>query len=297
MKKGLFSLALLAGMSFLNAQTVVFEDSFEEYEDFTIENFGGWVQDDLDGGQTWGVTELGEFENANYVGAGMIFNAVALDPSLDGSEYDARTGDKGLYFFASGANATAYPNDDWTVSPQISLEGLAGAKLELYAKALTNSYGPDQFEIGVSTEGTEWVDFTIVSSTFAPGTEYTKYEIDLSDYDGQEIYIAIHCTTDDGLLLMIDDFKVTAETTAGVSDLNKAKSAVYPNPVVDSFNVNLSAKMNANNVKVTVSDMTGKEVKSFGAASSYNVADLAAGVYVVKITDGQNTETKKIVKK
>lgn len=296
MKKHLFSLAIFAGLTALNAQTVVFEDSFEDYEDFTIENFGGWVQEDLDGGQTWGITELGDFPNVNYVGSGIIFNAGAIGAD---ESYAPLTGEKALFFFASGANGTTFPNDDWTVTPQISLVGYENAKLSVYAKALTTQYGPDQFEIGVSTTGTEWIDFEIVSDTFAPGMDaWELFEVDLSAYDGQEIYVAIHCTTDDGLLLLMDDFKIEAdEVNAAVTDLNGAKAAVYPNPVVDAFNVELSSKFNANNLTVTVTDMTGKVVKTFGAASSYNVSDLAAGVYVVKITDGKNTDTKKIVKK
>lgn len=94
----------------------------------------------------------------------------------------------------------------------------------------------------------------------------------------------------------IEDYMVQIGAMS-VSDLNKNVSSVYPNPVVDTFNVNLSSKFNANNVTVTVTDLAGRTVKTFGSASSYNVSDLAAGVYVVKITDGKNTETKKIVKK
>lgn len=169
--------------------------------------------------------------------------------------------------------------------------------LTLYSKVLTDQYGPDQFEIGVSTTGTDIADFEIISPEVNPGMEYELFELDLSAYDGQDIYITIHCTTNDGLLLLIDDFLVTADSVMGVSDLNKNVSTVYPNPVVDTFNVNLSSKFNVNNVSVTVTDLAGRTVKTFSAAASYNVADLAAGVYVVKITDGQNTETKKIVKK
>ncbi len=294
MKKLLFSLAMVAGFSTLNAQVTIFEDGFEDYEDFTIDNFGDWVQFDWDGGETWGVTGL-TFPNVNYIGSGMIFNHTMADPTTG---YESYSGDKGLYYFASGANSTAFPNDDWTISPQISLAGATGAKLQLYAKSLTNIWGPDQFEIAVSTTDNEVDSFEIISTTINPPTEYTLYEFDLSDYDGQDIYIAIHCTTDDGLLLMMDDFKVTADEVMAVSDVNtKNISTVYPNPVVDTFNVNLSAKFNANNVSVTVTDLTGKTVKTFGTNDSYNVSELPAGVYVVKITDGKNTETKKIVKK
>ena len=83
MKRVLLSLAVLAGITTMNAQVTVFTDSFEDYEDFTIENFGAWIQHDVDGGTTWGITELGDFPNVNYVGAGMIFNASAIGADED----------------------------------------------------------------------------------------------------------------------------------------------------------------------------------------------------------------------
>ena len=64
-------------------------------------------------------------------------------------------------------------------------------------------------------------DFVFINSSpiIANKTSYKKYEFDLSEFDGKDIYIAINCTTDDGLILMIDDFKVTAETLS-TSDIN-----------------------------------------------------------------------------
>lgn len=295
MKKILLSLALVAGMITMNAQITVFEDSFENYEDFTIDDFGEWVQYDLDGGDTWGITELGDFPNVNYVGAGIIFNATAL--GLDPVQYGGRTGEKGLYFFASGANSTAFPNDDWTVSPLISLAEVSSASLSLYAKALTTQYGPDQFEIGVSTTDTDPNSFDIVSNMVQPGEQWEEFEFDLSDYDGQDVYIAIHCTTDDGLLLMFDDFVVTGQETVGINDYKTASASVFPNPVADTFQINLSSKFDSENVSVTITDMLGKNVMTFKAVDSYNISDLSKGVYMVKITDGNYGSTQKIVKK
>ncbi len=295
MKRVLLSLAVLAGITTMNAQVTVFTDSFEDYEDFTIENFGAWIQHDVDGGTTWGITELGDFPNVNYVGAGMIFNASAI--GADEDQYGGTTGDKALVFFASGASGSSPQNDDWTVSPLISLADVSNAKLSLNAKALTTQYGPDQFEIAVSYIGTDVADFDVISSVIAPLEGYTNYEFDLSEYDGQDIYIAIHCTTNDGLLLLIDDFLVTGDTTVGVSDFNIANASVYPNPVVDTFNLDLSSKFDANNVSVTITDMLGKTVMTFNAASSYNISSLSKGVYMINITDGNYNATQKIVKK
>lgn len=299
MKKTLLLLVLLGGLTAMNAQEIIFEDSFEAYDDFTIEDFGSWIQIDEDGGETWGVTELsdlGGFPNENYIGAGIIFNAGAVDPSLIGSEFDAKTGSKGLYFFASGANGTNYPNDDWTISPQISLADVSNASLSLYAKALTNIYGPDQFEIGVSITGTDINDFDIISSMINPGMEYEQFEFDLSAYDGKDIYIGIHCTTNDGLLLMIDDFLVTGDVLS-TSEFTTAVANVYPNPVADIFNLDLSSKFDANNVSVTITDMLGKTVMILNGNNPYNISSLSKGVYIANITDGNYIATQKIIKK
>lgn len=296
MKKTLFSLSLLAGLTLASAQVTIFQDGFEDYDDFTIDNFGDWIQVDVDGGTTWGSEDL-DFPNESYIGAGIIFNLSQADIITDGAGYAAYSGDKGLYFFASGASGTAYPNNDWVISPQISLAGAVGSKLRLYAKSLTNQYGPDLFDIAVSTTGTALTDFEFITAPINPGTEYELYEFDLSEFDGQDVYIAINCTTDDGFVLMMDDFEVIADEILAVSDLNKAVSTLYPNPVADAFQVNLSSKFNANNVKVSINDLTGKLVRTFENATSYNIADLASGVYVVTITDGKTTETRKVVKK
>lgn len=291
MKKFLFSLLTIAAVS-ANAQNVIFFEDFESYDDFTITDFGGWKQYDLDGGKTWAITNM-TFPNQGYVGAGIIFNSSKGTGTSSLAPY---SGNKGLYYLASGASGTAYPNDDWTVSPLISLAGASKSKLELYATG-DQSYGPDQFNIGVSTTG-KVEDFVLINSSpiIANKTTYKKYEFDLSKYDGQDIYIAINCTTDDGLILMIDDVKVTAESL-GISEVNKSNVSIYPNPVQDEFKLNLSQVYTASKVQVTVTDLTGRKVKSFSAGEAYNVADLGKGIYIVTVTDGVNEFTQKLVKK
>lgn len=83
----------------------------------------------------------------------------------------------------------------------------------------------------------------------------------------------------------------------GVQDLTKATVALYPNPVVDSFKLNLPQFFNTSEANVTITDMTGKMVKKFEISNHYNIADLTPGVYIVIITDGKSVERKKIIKK
>lgn len=302
MKKLLFSLALVGGMISMNAQTVLFEDDFENYDDFAIDGIGDWIMIDVDGLGTYSGGG-GEFPNQFDAKAFMVFNMfMAGVTNSDGSDGEERNFnpvdfyDKYMASWASSGGA----NDDWMISPPITL-GTGGNTLEFVHKSLSSTYGYEKFNVliyageGIPDTG----DFTVLDSNVTSNSweSWLTYTKDLDAYAGQTVRIAIQCVSNDAYMFMVDNFKVTGEGTAAVSDLNGAKAAIYPNPVVDAFNVELSSKFNANNVKVTVTDMTGKVVKTFGAASSYNVSDLAAGVYVVKITDGKNTDTKKIVKK
>lgn len=269
MKKILFSLALVAGFMTVNAQTVVWSD------DFNDEDISDWTLYDEDGdGMEWSAAQLVDGDTGEPIGTPIITSV--------------------------SWNQTPLTPDNWIVSPAIDLTGVTGdVTLKWFVFASDPLWNQENYGVYVATDNT-------VAALTAAGELFTEVDIpaeleertlDLSDFVGETVYVAFrHYDVTDQFRLGIDDVSVEAGTM-GVSDLDKNFSAVYPNPVVDSFNVNLSSKFNANNVKVTVTDLAGRTVKTFGSAASYNVSDLAAGVYVVKITDGKNTETKKIVKK
>lgn len=300
MKKLLFSLAVMAMFISVNAQTVLFEDDFESYEDFIIDGVGDWMLVDVDGLGTYSGGG-GEFPNQFDPKSFMVFNPfTSFVINADGSEGETRNfdpvdgGERYMGAWASNGGA----NDDWMISPPITL-GSTNNILEFDHKSLSDTYGYEVFNVliyvGEDTPTTS--DFTmldegLVSDSWMTWLQYSK---NLDDYAGQTVRIAIECVSNDAYMFMVDNFKVSE--TLAVSDLDKNVSSVYPNPVVDSFNVNLSSKFNAENVSLTLTDLSGKTVKTFGTADSYNVSDLPKGVYVLKITDGKNTEIKKIVKK
>jgi hypothetical protein len=117
-------------------------------------------------------------------------------------------------------------------------------------------------------------------------------------YNSSTTFEPLACPGDSTLIYgEYEDYSVNVTTDLGISDVSGKLAALYPNPVLESFKLSLSDKFNIHNMKVTITDMRGKTVKTFGATDSYNVSDLAAGIYVVRITDGKYTETKKIVKK
>ena len=109
------------------------------------------------------------------------------------------------------------PNNDWLISPPISTG--TSTSLSFWAKSITDQYGLERFNVWVSTTGTELSDFTKISS--APYIEapiiWTNYQYDLSDYSGQNIYVAIQCVSNDAFCFMVDDFEVTSSGAALVT--------------------------------------------------------------------------------
>ena len=94
--------------------------------------------------------------------------------------------------------------DDWLITPQLSIPA-GGATFSFWAKSYSSWYLED-FDIRLSTTGTNPSDFTTVLDSVT-GTPYdwTQYSYDLSAYAGQNVYLAIRCTSVDEFYLYIDD--------------------------------------------------------------------------------------------
>lgn len=105
------------------------------------------------------------------------------------------------------------------------------------------------------------------------------------------------CINNDEAYGEYEDYLVKVGEDLELGNVTLTKVGVYPNPVADSFKLNLDSKFNAAKVTVNVTDLNGKLLKTFANANSYNVSELPAGVYIVTVTDGVNTSNTKIVKK
>lgn len=297
MKKTLLLASFFIGGLFAtNAQTVLFEDSFEDYDDFAIDNVGDWTLIDVDGSPTYGFEGI-NFTNSGVPMAFIVFNSTATAPILEpseGSDWTGRTGEKAMLCFA----AVQAPNNDWLISPQIPL-GTTGNQVSFWSKAGASAYGEERFNVGISTTGTDPADFTIIASNqqINSTVTYQEFTFDLDDYAEQTVYIAIQCVSNDQFGFFVDDFVVTAETVSVNSPLAGSFS-VYPNPAKDVLNI--SNSISAEISSVTIADVNGRIVKQFEANgavdSQINIADLNAGVYFVNINSNEGSLTKKIVK-
>ena len=120
-------------------------------------------------------------------------------------------------------NSSAYNAENWLVTPQLNLGGV----LRFFVR--TNSGYPDSYEVLLSTTGNaintydnngDYVsgDFTTTLQAMNPApavNEWNEVVIDLSAYNNQQGYIAIHHVDYDMNYLVIDDFGIYNFTPAG----------------------------------------------------------------------------------
>ncbi|CAM3620648.1 hypothetical protein FSS13T_17890 [Flavobacterium saliperosum S13] len=299
------------------SQITVFEDSFDTYNDFLITGFGQWQTLDLDLLNTYtGGADTPTWANAGAPQAFQIFNpttalvtnsSAGCSASTENSNFNPRTGAKYAASWAgvpSSNGQTATANNDWLISPPISLVGATGTQLSFYYKGLSDCYGDERFLVGVyvgSGTPTQGSDFTIISTI--PHVSVTNYLTwlertqALNAYNGQTIRIGIRNVGSDRYMLMIDDFKVTA-TTLSTDDFVSSKFSVYPNPANNLVTVSNNGSIQIN--KVSISDINGRTVKSLNyngvTETQINVSELNAGVYFMNIDTNEGVATKKIIK-
>jgi len=277
----------------MNAQVTIWEESFEDYEDFDITILGAY-QWDLDESPTYGAQNF-DFENEEYVGTAIVFNSSAMtdaDPNdpQDRTIWNARTGEKGLYMIA----ATSLLNDDYIITPRIDLTSVNAAQFSFWAKSLTEDYGLERFHVLLSTTSSNYFDFTVELSDgeLQAPLEYTEYSYDLSDYEGQMVYLAIHYVAQDSFVFQMDDFSVQGNIL-GIED-NLFNNF---NHYITNNNLVMSASSSLENIQLY--NLLGQEVFSKSLSNTnetINIASLDTGIYIAKVSIQGKSKSFKIVK-
>ncbi len=188
----------------LELAPAILEDGFEYYSDFATA-FGNWNLIDQDNSSTCG------FVDHLFPGSGapmsyIIFNpSQAAPPITDVAPYE---GNKMAACFTS----LPPPNKDWLITERLTLG--TNSSLRFQARSHSAQYGLERFKVGVSTLPVSIIQgFHFISGTSyieAPAS-WTEYIYDLSAYDGQEVYIAILCTSYDAFVFYVDEFSVHSQ--------------------------------------------------------------------------------------
>ena len=209
----------------------------------------------------------------------------------------ARTGSNCLF----GAYSDDVNVDQWAISPAITLPAeAANFKLSWYV-SLTEWEGIyTDYEVLLSTTGNAQADFTttLFSESGSAEESYVSRNASLANYAGQTIYIAFHNkTAAGGDAMMIDDLRI-GEGEVGINDVMASAVSVSPNPATGM--VTVRAEGIEGRVNVEIVDLNGRTVmQQQGNAASYrfDVSNLAAGAYFVRLTGENTNAVKKLIVK
>jgi hypothetical protein len=125
------------------------------------------------------------------------------NPHDNSADLNAHSG----YYAAVAYSDIDIHADSWLITPQIQFPNQT--TLKFWIMRSTYDDAQDEYEVRLSTTGNAISDFTTVLKEKAAANPYwTEVSIDLSQYDGQQCYIAIRHDYTGGFFLMVDDFSI-----------------------------------------------------------------------------------------
>lgn len=223
---------------------------------------GDWTFYDGNGTMLYGFNNL-EVPNLGNPSAWIVFAPASAQLSTDLSgSYPAHTGDQYMASFCNAEPEGAVAaTDHWMISPE--LPGTA-QELSFFARALTDSYGAETFQVLVSSTDNSIESFTPLKNESTTATEWTEFKYNLPE--GTK-YFAIRHTSTDVFALFVDDI-----TYMGSSSVEVANYNIYVDAEVNgtanetSFSIPVADLTSGNHVfAVTAVYTNGKESKSVTA--------------------------------
>ncbi len=179
----------------------VITESFENFDAFTITDFGQWTLFDIDALETYGIsntqTESGIYEYPNACSQ-MAFQV--MNPALAGLTSKTWTP------FAGNQMAVAFAsvggqNNDWLISPPV----VGGTTVTFYAKSASVYYGEESFYFCYSETDSATKSFKPIENLQkAPYDTWGKFTFELPE---EANYFAINYVSTELYALMIDDIE------------------------------------------------------------------------------------------
>ncbi len=206
------------------------------------------------------------YDNATVAKSFQVWKTEGLTLGSDAANWSPRTGKHCLInFSASGyyPNREAAPNaksDDWMISPRV----VGGTTVKFYASEGSAAYGNETFEFMVSYDSQNPEDFSALETVTLPGVGWKEYSFDLP---ADARYFAIHCITEGGFALLIDDIAYTS----GYSELELQGYNVYRN----------NLKINDNPVsELSFEDEVASEASTvYGVSAVYDQGESAMATW------------------
>ena len=211
-----------------NCEKPVFFDDFDSYEPFST-TFGDWIG--IDNDKVNAVPLTGNYPNRGVLQYAQIINPLTVDPAW-WYNYPVLRPFSGLQYVGFTRTTTGEVNDDWLISPAITL----GNQNILQFLAKAGDKYPEKFQVYVTTtiDNPDINDFTLISTGNYESVGYNKWQqmtYDLSIYAGKRIRFAIRyiggSNNGGNFMLMVDDVYVGQPK---IDELNAKAGLLYANP-------------------------------------------------------------------
>lgn len=217
--------------------------------------------------------------------------------------------------FINNFEAETYQDIDEFISP--SIETLFGQNLTLtfdYAYAKKVALNNDLLLVYVSTDcGKTWSTVNILSaaqmvtgannstSAFVPSaSEWKSANISLSQYESLgPILVKFSFRNGGGNNFYIDNINLSANNVSLDEVPLSQNISVFPNPSNGALNVSLSHQ-SSSDVNLVIYDLYGKHIGAYSIEknkSTFSIENLnlAAGVYVLSFSNGEDTYSQKLI--
>ncbi|WP_196886531.1 endonuclease [Aureivirga sp. CE67] len=193
---------------------------------------------------------------------------------------------------------------DWLItSEKINFDTYSDEKLSLFIKY---KYGNSPLELVYSSDypgggnpaNYTWTAVPNITLPIYNGSDYieqTFEDVDVSGITGENYIAFKYYSNGSPTLWIIDDFKIMAsgDDLSTGDDLKQSIFNVYPNPSNGNFNITLKEISKAN---VQVFSIRGSLIKDFETKeNNFQITNLRSGIYILKISSDNKTETKKII--
>ena len=177
-------------------------------------------------------------------------------------------------------NVTGGLAEDWLVTPLLSVTP-SNNTLSFWMKdGFPSNYGSTLYIKVSTTSQTSQASFTNLTNYSEPGTTYVQKNVDLSAYNGQDVYIAFVWVQDDGDNLFVDDISGPALFVPACAPPTALTIAnIQPTTATISWTAPASAPANGYQWEVRTSGEGGSGATGLAASGS-----TAAGVTTANVT-------------
>ena len=185
--------------------------------------------------------------------------------------------------------------DNYLVSPFKLTYGL----ISFRACAQDAAYPEEHFGVAISTTGnTDAADFTTIWETTmtakAQGQWY-DFAIDLHEYEGQEIWVALrHFDCTNQFMIVVDDIILYREWD-GVDDSHAPACSIYPNPATDRVKVESGTTVDYYELYNMMGALVARQAVG-QKVFDLDLSHLPAGAYLINIYAEGQKQTQRIIR-